>query len=70
MMSPDELNIRLASRNELALVMGIIAQAAAWLANKGIEQWPSLPNEHWRRRITGLRLPPAHQTRICLNDSA
>ena len=37
MTSPDELNIRLASRNELALVMGIVAQAAAWLVNKGIE---------------------------------
>jgi signal transduction histidine kinase/RimJ/RimL family protein N-acetyltransferase len=36
---------------QLPLVMEIIGEAAAWLAAKGIDQWPSPPNEHWWRRV-------------------
>ncbi len=31
--------------------MDIIGQAAAWLEQRGVNQWPSPPNEHWWRRI-------------------
>lgn len=31
--------------------MKIVAEAAAWLTAKGIDQWPSLPNIHWQRRM-------------------
>ncbi len=31
--------------------MQILAEAAAWLKRKGIDQWPSPPNEHWQRRM-------------------
>ncbi len=36
---------------ELPLVMEILAEAAAVLKEKGIDQWPSPPNEHWQRRM-------------------
>lgn len=36
---------------DLPLVMEILAEAAAWLKQKGIDQWPSPPNEHWQRRM-------------------
>jgi GNAT superfamily N-acetyltransferase len=46
-----EIDFRLASPEELPLVMAMLAEAAAWLAAKGINQWPSPPNVHWQRRM-------------------
>jgi len=45
------IDLRLATPEELPLVMAIIGEAAAWLANKGIDQWSSPPNIHWQRRM-------------------
>jgi signal transduction histidine kinase/GNAT superfamily N-acetyltransferase len=45
------LEVNKATPTQLPLVMGIITEAAAWLVAKGIDQWPSPPNDHWRRRI-------------------
>jgi hypothetical protein len=45
------VDIHPATPEELPLVMEILAEAAAWLTAKGIDQRPSLPNSHWRRRI-------------------
>lgn len=46
----EKMTIRLAEPDDLDLRMEIIGEAAAWLVGKGIHQWPSPPNEHWRRR--------------------
>ena len=35
-----DLDTRLARPDELPIVMEILAEAAAWLQAKGIEQWP------------------------------
>lgn len=45
------LNFKVAQPEDLPLVMEILAEAAAWLKEKGIDQWPSPPNEHWQRRM-------------------
>ena len=45
------VDFRLAVPDELPLVMDIVAEAAAWLTAKGIDQWPSPPNVHWERRM-------------------
>jgi GNAT superfamily N-acetyltransferase len=45
------LDFKVAQPNELPLVMEILAEAAAWLKERGIDQWPSPPNEHWQRRM-------------------
>lgn len=45
------LEVNKATLPQLPLVMGIITEAAAWLVAKGIDQWPSPPNDHWWRRI-------------------
>lgn len=45
------IELRPALPEHLPLVMEIIGEAAAWLAAKGIDQWPSPPNEHWWRRM-------------------
>ena len=47
------MHIRLATPDDLPLVIEIIGEAAAWLEAKGVRQWPSPPNEHWRRRVAG-----------------
>ncbi len=47
------LDIHQATPEELPLVMEILGEAAAWLEDKGIYQWPSPPNEHWWRRTAG-----------------
>ncbi|HRQ40468.1 MAG TPA: GNAT family N-acetyltransferase [Chloroflexota bacterium] len=44
-------NFKVAQAADLPLVMEILAEAAAWLKQKGIDQWPSPPNEHWQRRM-------------------
>jgi GNAT superfamily N-acetyltransferase len=46
----DEITVRLAEPADLDLRMKIMGEAAAWLVAKGIDQWPSPPNVHWRRR--------------------
>ena len=43
-----------ATPKDLPLVMGIISEAAAWLKEKGIDQWPSPPNQHWWRRTAAF----------------
>jgi len=45
------IDFRLASPGELPVVMAILAEAAAWLVARGIDQWPSPPNSHWQRRM-------------------
>ena len=47
----DELQIRPANSDDLGQIMDIIGQAAAWLEQRGISQWPAPPNEHWWQRI-------------------
>lgn len=51
-MSVDaSIDFRPALLEELPLVMEILAEAAAWLTARGIDQWPSPPNIHWQRRM-------------------
>jgi GNAT superfamily N-acetyltransferase len=45
------LDFKAAQPDDRPLVMEILAEAAAWLQEKGIDQWPSPPNEHWQRRM-------------------
>lgn len=45
------IDTKVAQPADLPLVMEILAEAAAWLKEKGIDQWPSPPNEHWQRRM-------------------
>lgn len=45
------LDFKVAQPHDLPLVMEILAEAAAWLEGQGIDQWPSPPNEYWRRRM-------------------
>jgi GNAT superfamily N-acetyltransferase len=45
------LDFKVAKPDDLPLVMEILAEAAASLKEKGIDQWPSPPNEHWQRRM-------------------
>lgn len=45
------LDARLAEPADLPVVMEILAEAAEWLTEQGIDQWPSPPNEHWQRRM-------------------
>ncbi len=45
------LEFKVAQPNDLPLIMEILAEAAAWLKRKGIDQWPSPPNKHWQRRM-------------------
>lgn len=45
------VDFKVAQPEELPLVMVILTEAAAWLKGKGIDQWPSPPNEHWQRRM-------------------
>lgn len=45
------LDFKIAQPDDLPLVMAILAEAAAWLNEKGSDQWPSPPNEHWQRRM-------------------
>lgn len=48
--SDDKTHIRQATPEDYPIVIEIIGEAAAWLKGKGIDQWPSPPNEHWQRR--------------------
>ena len=50
-MPEKDMEIQLAEPQDLPTVMAILAEAAAWLKEKGIDQWPSPPNEHWQRRM-------------------
>lgn len=45
------LDFKVAQTEDLPLAMEILAEAAARLKEKGIDQWPSPPNEHWQRRM-------------------
>ncbi|MBK8900757.1 MAG: GNAT family N-acetyltransferase [Anaerolineaceae bacterium] len=49
--STTVIDTKLARADDLPLVMAILAEAAAWLKAKGIDQWPSPLNEHWQRRM-------------------
>lgn len=39
----SDLEVKLASPDELGLVIGILAEAGQWLLAKGIRQWPTPP---------------------------
>lgn len=45
------VDFKVAQPEVLSLVMAILTEAAAWLKRKGIDQWPSPPNQHWQRRM-------------------
>lgn len=45
------IDFKPARPEDLPLVMAILAEAAAWLQTKGIDQWPSPPPEHWHKRM-------------------
>lgn len=45
------IDTKAARPDDLPIVMEDLTEAAAWLKEEGIDQWPSPPNEHWRRRI-------------------
>lgn len=45
------IDTKIARPEDLPLVMEILAEAAAGLKEKRIDQWPSPPNEHWQRRL-------------------
>lgn len=45
------IDFKPAHPEDLPLVMEILADAAAWLQAKGIDQWPSPPPTHWRQRM-------------------
>lgn len=45
------VDIKQAEPADLPIVMEILGEAAAWLQEQGIDQWPSPPNEHWQRRM-------------------
>ncbi|MFF0532824.1 GNAT family N-acetyltransferase [Nocardia amikacinitolerans] len=48
----DELVIRLAEAGEEEIVLDLLAEAAAWLRSRGIEQWPSrFPSDSVRGQI-------------------
>ena len=49
--SPPILDINVACPHDFPDVMDILSEAAAWLKTRGIDQWPSPPNEHWHRRM-------------------
>lgn len=49
--SESALDFWRATTADLPTVMEILVEAAAWLQDKGINQWPSPPNEHWQRRM-------------------
>ena len=45
------LDVKVAQEADLPVVIDILAEAAAWIKDKGIDQWPSPPNEFWRERV-------------------
>ena len=45
------LDTKVAQATDLPTVLDILSEAAAWLQEKGIDQWPSPPNEFWQRRV-------------------
>lgn len=45
------IDFKPAQPDELALLMEILAEAAAWLHAKGIDQWPSPLPAHWQTRM-------------------
>ena len=62
------LEFKVAQPEELPLVMEILAEAAAWLKEKGIDQWPSPPNEHWQRRMAeAIQRKEVHTVGIAQN---
>jgi hypothetical protein len=62
------LDFKVAQPEDLPLVMAILAEAAAWLKEKGIDQWPSPPNEHWQRRMAeAIQREEVHTVGIAQN---
>ncbi|WP_063131824.1 GNAT family N-acetyltransferase [Nocardia fusca] len=48
----DEFVIQLAEAGEEEIVLDLLAEAAAWLRSRGIEQWPTrFPSDSVRRQI-------------------
>lgn len=48
------LDFKVAQPEELSVVVAILSEAAAWIKDKGIDQWPSPLNEYWRRRVAHM----------------
>lgn len=48
------LDFKVAQAADLPVVLDILAEAAAWIKDKGIDQWPSPPNAFWRQRLQGM----------------
>jgi GNAT superfamily N-acetyltransferase len=48
------LDFKVAHPENLPVVIDILSEAAAWIKDKGIDQWPSPLNEYWRQRIAHM----------------
>lgn len=48
------LDFKVAQPADLPVVIDILSEAAAWIKDKGIDQWPSPLNEYWRQRIAEM----------------
>jgi len=46
------LDFKQAQPSDFSQAMEIMAAAASWLLDKGIDQWPSPPPAHWQQRMT------------------
>ena len=45
------VDFKQAQPEDLPVVVEILAEAAVWLQNKGIDQWPSPIPPHWQQRL-------------------
>ena len=45
------IDFKPAQPDDLPLVIDILAEAAAWLQSKGVDQWPSPIPDHWQQRM-------------------
>lgn len=45
------LDFKVAQPADLPIVVQILSEAAAWVQEKGIDQWPSPLNHYWRKRM-------------------
>ena len=44
------IDVQLATEDELAVMIDILIEAAGWLSNNGVDQWPVSPRAYWHRR--------------------
>lgn len=60
-----DIEVRLASPADVAAVLSVLDEAAAWLASRGIQQWPTRFDERWI-----LRDVEAGQTWLAFSDGS